>query len=289
MRSAARRTGRADRPGCGERSGPARPAARLGAGLALLLAGCATDPPTRLADIPELVAGSGFPVGFLPQGAAPDALRLLPAPPAPGSAAEAADLERHRSLEAARAGLRWQAAIADAEVLSYPRAFQSFACAAGIRIDEERTPHLNMLLRRAIVDAGMAVIPVKAAYKRARPFAALNEASCTPAYEAVLARDGSYPSGHAAAGWMWGTILAGMVPARSDALLQRGAEFGTSRMVCRVHWASDVEAGRLVATATLARLESDTVFRRQRELARREVQAELARAPARDRACDSLP
>jgi acid phosphatase (class A) len=262
------------------------PAILLSLTSVMAIAGCATAPPTRLADVPALAPG--FPVGYLSLAELPDGMRLLAPPPAVGSAAEAADLERHRALDGARATSRWAVAIADDEVMSYPRAFQSFACAAGIRISEQDTPHLNMLLRRSVVDAGMATAPVKRAYQRLRPFVALNEPSCTTAYGPALAQDGSYPSGHAAAGWMWGAILAGMVPSRADALLQRGADFGSSRMVCRVHWASDVEAGRLIAAATLARLEANEQFRAQRDLARHEVQVALAKGPLQDSACSEL-
>ena len=58
--------------------------------------------------------------------------------------------------------------------------------------------------------------------------------------------------------------------------LQRGFDFGQSRVVCRVHWQSDVAAGRLVASATYARLQSDPVFQAQRTLARKELAAARA-------------
>jgi acid phosphatase (class A) len=60
-------------------------------------------------------------------------------------------------------------------------------------------------------------------------------------------------------------------------MLKRGFDFAESRVVCRVHWRSDVAAGRLMASAVYARLQSDPVFKAQRDLAR----AELAKAPLR--------
>jgi acid phosphatase (class A) len=56
-----------------------------------------------------------------------------------------------------------------------------------------------------------------------------------------------------------------------NALLQRGDAFGFSRVVCGVHWQSDVEAGRLIGAATVARLQSDDTFKAQVALARDEI------------------
>ena len=79
----------------------------------------------------------------------------------------------------------------------------------------------------------------------------------------MLAKDGSYPSGHASLGWAWGLILAEMAPERANALVARGQAFGQSRVICGVHWQSDVTQGRIIGAATVARLHADPVFRAQ--------------------------
>jgi acid phosphatase (class A) len=61
-----------------------------------------------------------------------------------------------------------------------------------------------MLMRRTLADAGLATYKAKDHYKRARPFVESKAAICTPQDEAMLRKDGSYPSGHAALGWAWG-------------------------------------------------------------------------------------
>ena len=68
-----------------------------------------------------------------------------------------------------------------------------------------------------------------------------------PASEAALRKNGSYPSGHTAFGWAWGLILSELVPTRTNEIIRRGRAYGVSRMVCNVHWKSDVEAGRAMA------------------------------------------
>jgi acid phosphatase (class A) len=78
-------------------------------------------------------------------------------------------------------------------------------------------------------------------------------------------------------------ILAGLAPDKANALLQRGHAFGDSRMVCGVHWQSDLEAGRLVGAAAVARLQADPVFQAQAQLAKAEIDAARAKSLKSDR------
>ena len=89
----------------------------------------------------------------------------------------------------------------------------------------------------------------------------------------MLRNDGSYPSGHSAIGWGWALLLTEIIPDRTDAILARGRAFGHSRVICNVHWQSDIDAGKLIAAATVARLHADPAFRADLEAARSEVAA----------------
>jgi acid phosphatase (class A) len=239
--------------------------------LATLLAACATPlPTTNPADLKS--PRPGFVPGYLANKTWVDSLALLPTPPAAGSAAQAADEAAFRATRALKDGPRWALAARDAE-LRFPKAADAFSCALGVPIAAETSPHLTMLLRRSLADAGLATYRAKDAYVRARPFMAGNDAICTPAEEAALRKDGSYPSGHAAIGWAWGLVLTEVAPDRADALAQRGRAFGDSRVVCGVHWQSDVEAGRLVAAAVVAQLHANADFLAQLGAARGELAA----------------
>jgi acid phosphatase (class A) len=204
-----------------------------------------------------------------------DSLALLPPPPPAGSAAQTTDDAAYQASRQFKDSPRWQQAATDA-VLSFPKAAETFQCALGVNISAETTPHLNMLLRRTLADAGLATYKAKDFYKRQRPFMPNNDATCTPQDEAALRKDGSYPSGHAALGWAWGLILTEVAPERSNALMQRAKAFGQSRAVCGVHWQSDVDAGQLVASAVFAQLHGNTDFNEQLALARKEVTAARA-------------
>lgn len=249
------------------------------AALAAALTGCQTTPPTPPTS-PEVVgeyrAGSGYLKGYLDRKQLPDSLALLPKAPAEGSAEAAADLAVHRATRALRDTPRWALATFD-DNLKFPKAAEVFSCALDLPISAEATPHLNMLLRRTLVDAGLSTYGAKDTYKRQRPFVVLKESTCAPDSEAALRNDGSYPSGHSALGWAWALVLAGIAPDRADAVLQRGHAFGQSRVVCGVHWQSDVDNGRVMGAAAVARLQSDPVFTAQSALARQEVAAARAR------------
>jgi acid phosphatase (class A) len=251
----------------------------IGVGLALLLAGCATtqapEPPTSMAAVGELRPGMGIAKGYLDPRALPNSLALLPAPPAPGSAAQAADEAAFRDALAASPE-RFAQAKADAD-LRWPQAIAGFEAILGRSVSGAETPHTAMLVRRVMADAGLSTYPAKMQYKRVRPFVANGVSTCTPEDEATLKTDGSYPSGHAAIGWMLGMLFTDLAPDKADPLLKRGFDHAQSRVICRVHWQSDVVAGRLMASAVYARLQSDPLFRAQRELAR----AELAKPAGR--------
>jgi acid phosphatase (class A) len=128
-------------------------------------------------------------------------------------------------------------------------------------VSERETPRLYLLLRRALPDAGLSTYAAKNHYQRPRPFMVNQLPSCTPAEEAMLRDDGSYPSGHNAIGWAWALILAEIAPDRADAVLARGRAFGQSRVVCNVHWQSDANEGRTMGAAAVARMHAEPEFR----------------------------
>ena len=233
--------------------------------------GTSTAPPTSLEAVGVISEQIPLPRGYLNPADAPDSLALLPPPPGGGSAAKAADQQAYAEALAAPAE-RQALAARDAE-LRWPAVVSSFEPIAGMSLSDGSKPHTEMLLRRAMTDAGLATYRAKNRYQRVRPFVENDAGSCTPAEEEALRGDGSYPSGHTAIGWMLALVLTELMPERQDALLRRGYDFGQSRVICRVHWYSDTVAGRNVASATYARLQADPIFRAQAELARQEIAA----------------
>lgn len=233
--------------------------------------------------LPSVAAEPAAPrlgTGYLKSGPLPDS--FAPPPPAPGSAALARDEEGAKAALTLRGGPRWTLATADADLLS-PKATATFSCTLGVAIGPDTTPRLDRLLRRTIADFGMSTSAIKHRYARPRPFMVNGQPTCTPDWEPVLRKDGSYPSGHSAIGYGWGLVLAELRPDIASALVARGRAFGDSRRVCNVHWLSDTEEGRLAATVVFARLNADRTFQKDMKAARKDI----ARAKARPTGCDS--
>jgi acid phosphatase (class A) len=225
----------------------------------------------------------GIVAGYLDSQELPNSLQLLPPPPAEGSAAQALDETVSRRSLPLSGTARWTLAAEDAD-LKFPKAAGTFSCVMGIPITERETPHIYMLLRRTMIDAGLSTYAAKDHYNRARPFVLNRQPTCTPDEEEQLKKDGSYPSGHSALGWAWSLILSEIAPDRADAILARGRAFGESRVICNVHWHSDVIEGRCMGAAAVARLHADPVFRADIEAARVEIAAVRTRGlkPSRD-------
>jgi acid phosphatase (class A) len=248
-----------------------------------LAAGCAPagDATRSAASTPSPTRAAAIGRPYLAPADLPDGMALLPAMPQAGSADLARDREGAARAVAIRGRARWSLATADAELFA-PTATAALACAAGRQIDAEATPLTFRLLSRAAGDFAASTSTTKDHYRRARPFMENGEPTCTPGAEAVLRKNGSYPSGHSAVGYGWGLVLAELIPSRTTALVARGRAFGDSRRVCNVHWLSDVEEGRVTATATFARLQSHPDFQADVAAARDELAAAPAVPPKRD-------
>jgi acid phosphatase (class A) len=246
-----------------------------------LLIGLATSSPVvaQSADhvlppsFPELPPGS--PKGYLDVTGLPDSLALLPPPPTPDSPAFARDEAAREAAARLQDTARWSLATSDAD-LHFPHAAGTFSCAADLPISKERMPNLYTLLGRAFIDVGLSTYLAKIHYQRVRPFAMHDAHTCTPEDEEALRKDGSYPSGHSATGWGWALLLTELAPERADQILARGWAFGQSRVICNVHWQSDVDNGRVMAAATIARLHAVPAF--EADLAAAKAEVEVARA-----------
>ena len=226
--------------------------------LIVLISGCA---PCNYVDISKCLKEvyPGQPEGYLKNSDIPDSKKLLPPPPQPGSAALENDREISLKHLESDDSLRRNKAHIDAN-LDYPVSINSFTGFLNLRISVSTTPHLYILLERVAADASASTYPAKIYYKRPRPFIVNNKPTCDPQSESYLRTSGSYPSGHSAIGWSWALVLTELFPGQADEILQKGREFGESRIVCNVHWNSDVDEGRFMGAATIAALHANRNF-----------------------------
>lgn len=197
--------------------------------------------------------------GYLSEEEIPNSLALLSPPPEIASHAYEMDLEHAKRAVESKNNIRFLKAASDAD-LSFPIAARSFEAVLEIEINEQKTPKLYTLMRRAMTDAGLSTYAAKNHYNRVRPFVVNNEKTCTPDQEEVLKKVGSFPSGHAAVGYAWSLILIEIFPHNKEAILKRGHDFGESRVICNAHWHSDVEMGRIMGKATVDNLFANPAF-----------------------------
>jgi len=206
----------------------------------------------------------------------PNPLKWLPAPPDTTSAAFMYDLSQYMwGKEQRHDPERAEIAIRDA-VFGVQTIIDEFSEPFGLQISQEETPEIYKVLAEGTMTCvNICAIP-KYHYMRKRPFDRLKETSLTPDDEAHLQRSGSYPSGHTILGWSAALLLMEINPDRADTLLARGYMYGESRVIVGVHWRSDVEAGRLVASVAYARLHTSERFLEQMKKARAEFKQKMA-------------
>lgn len=187
-------------------------------------------------------------------------LNLLPAPPQPDDILFQYDVARYQWGKLQRNTPRGELAIRDADA-SASGVCAAFSEAFGYELTEQGTPELFKLVKKIVADAGdLSTREAKNHYKRPRPYMLFGESTSVPQDEEALSHNGSYPSGHTAEGWAVALVLAEINVANQDAILQRGYDYGTSRVIVGYHWQSDVDNARIVASAVVARLHADEGF-----------------------------
>jgi len=214
----------------------------------------------------------GIMVGYLEETALPDSLILIPSVPKADSATMARDEAASKESLALRGTKRWTLAVKDAQ-LDFPEAADTFSCVMGIPINEQETPQIYRLLRRTQTDARLSTYHAKNTYHRVRPFVGNGQPICTPDKEEFLRNNGSYPSGHSALGWASALTLAEIDPDNTTQILARGRAFSESRVVCNVHWYSDIMWGRFMGAGTVARLHANPDYRKAVEAAKAELKS----------------
>jgi acid phosphatase (class A) len=213
----------------------------------------------------------GVEAPYLAPADVPNSVAILPAPPAAGSAQQAGDKATFEATRALKGSPRWGLAQRDA-VLTPQALATSFSCAVGVALTPKTVPALFTIMDRAKADVAVGYSRAKDFYQRKRPFVGNDLPICVPR-DPFLAANGSYPSGHTTIGETLALVLAAADPERSEQILTRGRVFGESRIVCGVHWSSDVEAGLVTGATVFAALEGSGDFRADLEALRRQIAA----------------
>jgi len=183
----------------------------------------------------------------------------VPPPPEEGSPTALADFESSQRMRALEDTDRWSLATRHAE-LRPAIAISHFDCVVGARLTADDAPALVALLDRVLIDANAAAELGKARAFRPRPVGVDAERRSCQAVSAAGRASASYPSGSAAVGAAYGEAFATLAPDRATEVREMGRQIGLSRLVCAMHYPSDVEAGRGLGVAVAGAEAADPRF-----------------------------
>ena len=238
--------------------------------LGVTLGICLAAPAVALADSPTRR-------GYVEPATLSALIQNFPAAPAIGSAQDLEDKAasaRYRSLEGSE---RWMLATTQAEVRP-PMGLSLFDCALGYRIDPAQAPVLTRLYGRLLYDANGLAEEIKAQSPRPRPVGDDPERpSCERITEAGR-KSNSYPSGSAALATAFGEALAQLEPERAEAVRETARQIVLSRVVCAMHYPTDVAVGAEVGKAAFGLSSATPAYAEDAAAARVELAAARQRA-----------
>jgi acid phosphatase (class A) len=137
----------------------------------------------------------------------------------------------------------------------------------------ENLPVLASLSADVHHEEGIAAESLKADYGRPRPYQL--DHTLHPICK-VTTEANSYPSGHALSGYLLGYTLAYLTPEKKDLILARTDEYAHNRLVCGVHYPSDIEASKTLAAAMFGAMLLNPAFQQRLRDAQNELQTRLS-------------
>jgi acid phosphatase (class A) len=197
-----------------------------------------------------------------------DPSRFLPPAPAQDSAMTKRELAELRAIAASSSAKEMDAAAKDAKDET-PDIFDGV-----IGFDIATMPETSKLLTMVAEEEDTDSKVAKAYFHRLRPYGAdPSLKTCEPVKPGKAAKLNSYPSGHSTLAFSLGVVLADLMPGKSQAILARSTQYAERRLVCGVHYRSDIVAGQQFGTILAMRLMENPAFQAQMEKARAELRA----------------
>jgi acid phosphatase (class A) len=193
---------------------------------------------------------------------------LVPAPPAVDSAANKAELAELHRIEQARTQEQVAAAKRDED----EEDMFAFKTVLGADFNPEALPLTAALGEHVKNEQSVAGAQLKADFPRVRPYNA--DKTLHPVC-AVTDAVNSYPSGHALTGYLEAFTLVEMAPEKHGAILERADEYAHNRLVCGVHYPSDIEESRRVALLIFGYMMASPKFHQDLAAAKLEMRTKL--------------
>ncbi|MFP5221526.1 MAG: phosphatase PAP2 family protein [Acidobacteriota bacterium] len=209
------------------------------------------------------LAVAAFPVACLGQSLGPDtyfsstaaalqALMLLPQPPAPGTAAQAANVQILNTVM----NTATPQMVAQAQADAVPSVFD-FSTVLGADFTARNLPATNSFFQKVTINTQNANDTLKNIYNSQGPVSAA-----------------SYPSSHALLGLVDGVLLGEMLPEKKGPLVTFGVQYGLNRLILGQHWPTDVSAAQMETGIFLQDLFASPQFQIDFNQARAELRAQ---------------
>lgn len=193
---------------------------------------------------------------------------LVPPPPAAGSETAKADLAELHRIEQERTPEQVAAAKRDED----QEDIFAFKTVLGADFTPEALPLTAELGTHVKNEQSVAGGELKGMFPRVRPYNA--DKTLHPVC-AVTDLANSYPSGHALTGYLEAFTLAQMVPEKRGSILARADEYAHNRLVCGVHYPSDIEESRRVALLVFGYMMATPRFQMDLAAAKAELREKL--------------
>jgi acid phosphatase (class A) len=198
---------------------------------------------------------------------------IVPAPPAVGSTITRDELATLHQIEASRTPQQVAAAQAD----DAEEDIFSFRTVLGDSFRAEQLPLTAALSAHVHNEEGVSSAELKLLFARPRPYQL--DKTLHPVCKLTDVPN-SYPSGHTLSGYLLAFTLAEMIPEKKAEILARSADYAHNRLVCGVHYPSDLEASQRIAYAVFGYMLANPRFQADLKAARGELRSYLKLTPA---------
>ena len=193
----------------------------------------------------------------------PAASEILPPPPLPGSAEQAADMDEVRTVYHTAGSNDMAAAYGEKKFSVF-----NFTGAVGGFFVETNLPKTAAFFEKVQQDAETVTDLGKDYFHRPRPF------TTDPSLaNGKLEKSFSYPSGHSTESMVLALVLAELLPEKHDAIIDHARLIGWHRVQIARHYPTDIYAGRVLAQAIVKQFKKSDAFENDFDAVKAELTA----------------
>jgi acid phosphatase (class A) len=218
---------------------------------------------------PTLAQGHPVHTTYYIKNTMPDSALVLPLPPPQDSSKVKNELDELHQIEKERTATQIAAAQADdleQDIFIFNDVFGKGFDAANLPITASISAHIHS-------DEGIASSSLKTSYARPRPYQI--DSTLHPVCK-ITKEPNSYPSGHALSGYLLAYTLVHIVPEMREQILKRADAYAHNRLICGVHYPTDIEASRTLAAVMFGSMLANPDFQKETAAAQREIHLRLS-------------